>query len=201
MVFAIYAVVPGMVFLTANAQVPKKKQPESIITAEWLRNSSLASNSPEFGAYRVALEEGERAFPAYEVILADEKSNPILVQRICQFLAMQKADRTRFLPLLRKRLMDPFDYVRLWAIPVIGQIGTKDDLPILVAFLSSEHNGTVKMAASAVASIGGDAAMNALDIWLLCGGDRNDADLRKTVTIYRDELKGRLDKQKSEAKK
>ena len=52
-------------------------------------------------------------------------SSPRLVSEILLILATQKkGDRSRFLPLFRKRLTDPVDYVRYWAVAAVGEIGT-----------------------------------------------------------------------------
>ncbi len=176
---------------------PDKPAGQPEITPEWLRRSSLASNAPEFAAELTLSAAGERAYPAYEVILSDPASDPRLVMRILAIVSGQRrSDRSRFRPALRKRLTDPVDYVRYWAVAAVGQIGTRDDLPALAAFLSSDDRRTVKMAAAAIAHIGGEAALTALDVWLLTGRDRNDADLRKHVTELRDKLKQRLEKEK-----
>jgi HEAT repeat protein len=190
----------SLVLLAASVggQPPSKPPREPEVTPEWLRRSSLASDSPEGAALRYLYQAGERAFPACEVILADPTSNPRLVVQILTNLLEVKADRSRFLPVLRKRLTDPEPGVRLWTIALVGQVGTRDDLPPLVAFLACDHKMTVKMAASAVAHLGGEAALTALDVWLLTGHLREDQDIRQHVTKRRDELKERLDKQKKQ---
>jgi hypothetical protein len=53
------------------------------------------------------LDLGERAFPAYDVILADLKSKPAHVEAVCLILAEVEADRRRFVPLAVRRLTDP----------------------------------------------------------------------------------------------
>jgi HEAT repeat protein len=181
----------------ACGQPPDKPEGQPEITPEMLRRSSLTAKAPEGAELRYYYQAGERAYPAYEVILSDPASNPRLVYQILVNLATQdKADRSRFRPVLRKRLTDPESFVRYWAVAAVGQIGTRDDLPALAAFLASDDRQTVKMAAAAIAHIGGEAALTVLDVWLLTGRDRNDADLRKHVTERRDDLKQRLEKEK-----
>jgi hypothetical protein len=191
------------VLLSASVcgQPPDKPAVRPEITPEDLKRSSLASDAPEGAAIQFYFQAGERAYPAYEVILSDPKSDPRLVSQILTILATQdKADRSRFLPLLRKRLTDPESYVRYGAVEAVGQVGNKDDLPALAVFLASEDKWTVKMAASSVAKIGGEAAMTVLDVWLLSGHYRDDPDVRGVVTKRRDELKQRLEKAKKPGK-
>jgi hypothetical protein len=50
---------------------------------------------------------GERAFPAYDVILADPKSKPDHVEAVCGILTEVEADRRRFVPLAVLRVTAP----------------------------------------------------------------------------------------------
>jgi HEAT repeat protein len=167
-----------------------KKQPE--ISPESLRRSTLASDAPDASELRFFYGAGERAFAAYLVILEDPQSDPRLVVQICALLTQSKSDRSRFLPVIRKRLTDPEVEVRYWALFVVGLIGSGEDLTPIVAFLSSDHERTAKMAASAVARIGGEAGLLALDIWLLTTRERGDSDVRQHVRSCRDTLRKKL---------
>ena len=53
------------------------------------------------------LDLGERAFPAYDIILADPKSKPDHVGIVCGILTEVEADRRRFVPLAVRRITEP----------------------------------------------------------------------------------------------
>jgi hypothetical protein len=57
--------------------------------------------------YQSLFSLGERAFPAYEAILADPQSTPRDVVWVCVFLHECNLDRRRFAPAVVRRLSDP----------------------------------------------------------------------------------------------
>jgi HEAT repeat protein len=53
------------------------------------------------------LEVAERAFPAYEAILADRDSELLYVGQTCNFLSQIQTERRQFVPLALRRLTEP----------------------------------------------------------------------------------------------
>jgi HEAT repeat protein len=188
-----------LVAISVLGQPPEKAKDQPEISADWLRRSGLASNAPEWAELRYLERAGEKAYPAYETILKDPLSDSRLVGQLCIIIACQKGDRSRFLPMLRNRLTDLDLGVRLWTIVAIGQIGNREDLVPLAAFLSSDHDWTAKSAASAIVKIGGEPGLRALEIWLLTTRERGDSEVRQHIRSCRDSLKKKLDEAKKKS--
>lgn len=65
-----------------------------------------------------------------------------------------------------RRMTDPVANVRLAAVRQVAAVGTRADLPPVVALLSDEDATVRKAAADTIASLGGVPALIALDCWL-----------------------------------
>lgn len=154
---------------------------------------------------------GEKAFPAYERILADPKVGSFTVVRIFGILASvkMKGDRSQFLERAVAELASRDGLVRWSAVGLLAKIGSERDTPPIIALLSDEDFTTGIVAAAAVQAIGGPRDLVALDTWLRANSDKRYTPkyrkqyeiLREYVTKSRDELKQRLDKEKEKAKK
>src|SRR5437867_5896722 len=83
----------------------------------------------EFGqkSYGILVKMGPKAFPVYEAILADPKSDPDSVARIFVVLEHVDADRSRFVEPAVQRLTDPESQVRIFAVRCLGKIGSSRD--------------------------------------------------------------------------
>lgn len=155
---------------------------------------------PENYALRGLYAAGERAFGAYDAILSDPKSDPYVISGVLSMLMTLKHDRRRFLDLTRRRVIDPNARVRLFAVQLLGGIGTADDTTSLAAFLSDENKFTVQGAARSIAELGGQRDLAALDVWLVAGRGRDNADLRKFVSDCRDRLAKKVERDGKPAK-
>lgn len=138
-------------------------------------------------------EYGPAAFPAYEVILADPKSEPHEVSRVLSVLVNVKADRKRFVELAAAQAAHEKSRVRFQAVRLLQQIGTPAEGSVLVALLGDGDNGVAYGAAEALAATGGRREVAALDAWLKVGTTRrDDGDFLIHVKKCRDELDKRL---------
>lgn len=154
---------------------------------------------------------GDKAFPAYERILADPKVDNFEVVRIFGILASvnMKGDRSRFLERAVAELASHDGLVRWSAVGLLAKIGSERDTSPIIALLSDDDFTTGIVAAAAVQAIGGPRDLVALDTWLRANSDKRFTPeyrkqyeiLREHVTKARDELKQRLDKQKGKAPK
>jgi HEAT repeat protein len=150
-------------------------------------------------SYGVLVKMGPKAFPVYETILADPKSDPDSVTRIFSVLAAVDADRSRFVEPAVQRLADPEWGVRLSAVKCLAKIGSSRDGAPIVVLLADENPLVVFAAAKTLVAIGDRRTLAAMDVWLNSGVNRHDhADLRRHVAKCRDELKQRLDKEAKE---
>src|SRR5262249_19781688 len=145
-----------------------------------LGGCALVDTSREVTALR---QLGVRAFPAYEVVLADRRSHPNEVTQACRFIMEIQTDRRRFVPLAVRRLsaadgMISEDLeiaadergwaywrtrVRWGAVGLLGAIGDERDAAHLVPLLSEEESVLRYAAASALADLGGWPELEAMD--------------------------------------
>ena len=156
-------------------------------------------NGVEFKEDRQRLiEMGEKAFPAYEAILADQKATPEEVARVFGVLCYVQADRCRFLKHALSRLRDADWGVRLSAVHLLREIGNAANGPAVVALLSDRLE-VAYAAAKTLAIIGGPRELEVMDAWLRGPSQRGD-ELRQHVQKCRDALKERLAKVAKKAK-
>ena len=79
---------------------------------------------------------GDRAFPAYEAILADPKSDGRLVRRTFHFIAQVQADRRRFIPLVVRHLAPNTEVnPRIVESVIVNQIVYRSAVPEPATFL------------------------------------------------------------------
>jgi HEAT repeat protein len=154
-------------------------------------------SSEEFkNPFASLVKSGERAFPAFDAILADPMSEPAHVARVFAVLGHVKANRDRFVEPTVSRLADTDPRVRRCAVILLGQIGGPRDTPPVVALLSDKDRTVSYAAAKSLAAIGGSRDLTAIEVWLRAGNHRDDGELLGHVAKCRDELKQRLEKEK-----
>jgi HEAT repeat protein len=126
----------------------------------------------EFGrhSFKPLVGMGAKAFPVYEAILADPKSDPDSVARIFVVLEHVDADRGRFgEPAVRWLISSEWE-PRLSTVRCLGKIGSSQELAPVVALLADEHPEVV-VAARTLVAIGDQRALAAMDIWLNSGSN------------------------------
>lgn len=167
------------------------------------------------------LQLGERAFPIYEAILADPKSDDRQVFLTCKAIERVRVDRRQFIPLAVKRLTaEDAMYVpeeghqrhdvkvrlarrvydllneRAWArctvIRLISEIGDEREATVIAPFLTNGADSVRYAAARAVMIIGTHRELDALNACLKEVEPRRTADELKHVTECRDALAKRL---------
>jgi HEAT repeat protein len=134
---------------------------------------------------------GEAAFPGLAAIIADPKSDPMLVGGCLVVLTQMEGPRGRFVDLAVAKLSD--HGLRRTALVLLAQIGSSRDAPPIAVLLSDPDRAVVREAAAALAAIGDRRALVALDIWLMDGNHRDDGELLVIVGNHRDALQKRLD--------
>lgn len=156
----------------------------------------------EFKVQRsVLIKLGKKAFPAYEAILRDTKSDPIHLVCVLNVVSVVPEDRSRFVEPTVLRLADPHRGVRYNATMLLGKIGSSRDALPVVALLADQQIENVYAAANTLAAIGDYRTVTAMDVWLVSGNRFDDAHLLAHVKKCRDELKARLDKEKQQKEK
>ena len=143
---------------------------------------------------RYLIRMGEKAFPAYEAILSDPKSESYEVEGVFGVLVNVDADRRHFIKYAISRFMDTDYGVRWAAVGLLERIGSPAEASPVVALLSDVHTEVVYAAAKTLAAVGGPNEVVAIDVWLRGVSYREDRQLREHVQKRRDELKKRLDK-------
>jgi hypothetical protein len=143
---------------------------------------------------------GERAFPAFEAIISDPKSEPLHVSQALGNLCGIEGNRDRFRELAVRRLTDPDAGVRQYAAKLLGVIGGERDAAPIVALLADEKTEVSYAAAKALVAIGEGPTVVAMGVWLNSGNHREDRGLREHVAKCRDELRQRLEKAKPPTK-
>lgn len=167
--------------------VQDKKSP----TPEAVRR--LAAANSNWIARGTLREYGEKAFPAFEVILRDPKSTADEIGGVIGALNFIPANRRRFRPLVAPYLAHAEAGVRHTAVGLMVEIGTIEEGPILVALLSDENTVIGNQAATALAKTGGRTEVIAMDAWLRGGSaHRGNGDYLIHVKKCRDELEKRL---------
>lgn len=143
---------------------------------------------------------GRRAFPVYEAILSDPKSDPYTVERTFAILREVDADRSQFRDYAVQRLADPNWDLRTAALFLLEKIGGPRETPPIVAILSDKKPGVARGAATVLLAIGDERTVVAMDVWLNSDMRRDDPRgdewVRKHVAECRDKLKQRLEKEK-----
>ncbi len=146
------------------------------------------------------IQVGEKAFPTYEAILTDPKSESEEIAGVFWIINHVKSDRTRFRKYALERLADPHSYVRDYAVRALKSIGSSAEAPSVVPLLSDEEEYVATAAAETLAAIGGPDEVLAMDVWIRGHSHRNDRQFREHVQKCRDELKKRLDAKKTSKK-
>ncbi len=142
---------------------------------------------------RPLFEMGEAAFPIFESILKDPKSESMHVRRVMSLLASMKTDRRRFVEPAVARLLDADEGVRWRAVQLLGEIGSEHDTAPIVAMLSDKETVVHHAAAESLAKIGGKRDLVAMDAWLKTGsGEHRDLESMRHVKECRDKLEKRL---------
>ncbi len=153
-------------------------------------------------AWPKLLALGDRAFPAYLRILAAKDITAREVGRIFGIVVNVKADRSQFLEHAVAGLASSDDGLRRSSLHLIAGIGSSRDSAPIVALLSDKEWTVCIAAAKALAKIGDQRTLTAMNVWLNSSSprkDRNelfDKSFREDIAKYRDELKQRLEKEK-----
>jgi hypothetical protein len=144
-------------------------------------------------SYRFLLSYGAAAFPAYEAVLSDPKSNPREVAGVLCLLLHHPEPKGQFLPLAAPFLAHQDRGVRRSAALLVREIGTPAEGSTLVALLSDNDTFVAHLAAQALAKVGGPGEVFAMDAWLQTGtAHRGDTAIQDRVRTCRDELDARL---------
>jgi hypothetical protein len=130
-----------------------------------------------------------------ESVIADPKSHPRHTAIALTILSRYSGDRSRYREVVIRRVTDKHWMVRLSAATSIGEIGTSQDTPPLIALLSDEDTSVVYMSAKAIAKIGGRRDVVAFDAWLMGSAHKDAIGLRKDIKECRDALQKRLDEE------
>lgn len=139
---------------------------------------------------------GDKAFPAFETILADATAEPRLVAAVLLVVRDVKADRRRFIEPAVRALAHQSSNVRSKALQLLAQIGTAREAPPVVALLNEGDNeyatiGIAFNAARTLVAIGGPSELRAMDVWLV-GAANPRFPIRTFVKTQRDLLEKRL---------
>lgn len=159
--------------------------------------------------YATLVEMGEIAFPAFEAILTNPDVDPEEIQRIFVVLKSVKCDRSRFVEKAVERLGDSNARVRGSSVELLACIGSERDSQLLHILLSDGVTSIGYRAATTLATIGGNRDLTAFNVWLIIsdhkrftpGKQASHDSLREHVAKCRDELKARLDKEKTQKSK
>lgn len=200
-------VAPLALVLTSGQPPEKPPRPadrgEADPTPEQIRRM-LLDVEPNSTSRQTLVGMGRRAFPVYEAILSDPKSDPYRVERTFAILREVDADRGQFLEYTVQRLADPNWDVRTNALFLLERIGGPRETPPIVAMLSDKKPGVARGAATVLLAIGDQRTAVAMDIWLNSDMRRDDPRgdewVRKHVAECRDKLKQRLEKAKKPGK-
>ncbi len=147
------------------------------------------------------IEFGPRAFPAYEAIIADPKSESREIVLLFGAVGDIKADRKQFLDLAAARLNDSSSNVRRAALLLLNEIGSDRDTSPIVALLSDEDKLVRRTAAKTLSRIGGKRDLVAMDIWLKTGNYQGEVQHLQHVKDCRSALEKRLKADPNEMKK
>lgn len=146
----------------------------------------------EFDDRQDLIRMGDKAFPAFEIILNDPEAKVGEIIRILGLLSDVEADRSRFLEHAVRRTADPIPQIRSRAAKLLGKIGTIAEASPLVALLSDPDVVVVNFAATALAEIGGPRELVAMDVWLQGTTHIVHSSLYDKVKMRRTELVERL---------
>jgi hypothetical protein len=137
-------------------------------------------------------EMGEIAFPAYETILANPKSDPRIVRSAMEVLISMRVDR-RFVNLVVDRLADSSWVVRWKALVFLRVHGSEWDTAPVIALMSDKELDVRYEAATVLEKIGGKRDLIAMDAWLKTGSAlRDEKEFLSHVKDCRNKLEKRL---------
>lgn len=186
---AIVLAIAQIILLGIDLQSPKVKKPP---TTEEVRRLA-GKGGGEWLGQAILLRYGAAAFPAYEAILTDPKSESDEIAGVLIALASVGEVKGRFLSLVVPYLSHKDDAVRWPAVLLMKQIGTPEEGAILIALLSDENQFVRYAAAEALAATGGRRELTAMDAWLKTGAAFRDAHkYLQHVKECRDALEKRL---------
>ncbi len=183
--------------LTCGPAAPGHAQPPAAPpapTVEYVREI-LGTNADE--RWRDApklIALGAKAFPAYEVILADPKAHPTEIVRVFSVIGQINGDRSRFVEPAVQKLLSPSEIVRINAVILVGKIGSEREASPVVALLFDEDIVVVNFAAEVLSRIGGRRELLAMDAWLRAAQARKfGPEYLRVIRQHRDALQKRLD--------
>lgn len=112
------------------------------------------------------VKAGERAFDAYEQLLADSETDGTVIGHIYLVLTVVKGDRSRFRGFAVGHLGHPYEFAHRAALLILAEIGKQEDCGPIVALIWARNGALSGEAATTLAAIGGRGEMIAIDIWL-----------------------------------
>lgn len=180
--------------LLGGSGEPPRADPPAVSPAEVDGYRRLMSSFEYKEDYKTLVRMGTAAFPAFEVIVTDPKSDPLHVARAFGVLIAVDADRRRFIEPAVERLTDPDTSVRLGAAGLLCRVGSEADR-LLVLPLLDDHDVIVRTGvAKDLAAGGGKRTLRALDVWLWVAEVRDHVDPDHFVWVreQRDALAKRL---------
>jgi hypothetical protein len=149
-------------------------------------------NAFEDGFSELTLGE-KRVLAACEVMLTNPKDDAERAA-VLLMVSRRKGDRSRFVAPAVEALKHKDEGVRAGAATLLGKIGSPNEIPALRGLLSDPEEGVVQAVAPALAALGGQDDLNALDKWLDGPGreERYDFGTRDRVEKARCDLMMRL---------
>ncbi len=95
------------------------------------------------------------------------------------------------------KLVDPEPEIRMFALKLLGVIGTEQEIGPIIVMLSDEENEVSYAAAVALAAIGNERTVIAFDLWIKSPSNKAKVSKLKDMKQCREELRVRLDKEKA----
>lgn len=145
--------------------------PRPQLTPERVR---VLASSPEHLDHLWLVEYGAAAFPIYLAILTNTESDPEVVAGVISVLSEVDAPKGQFRELVIPYLSHKDDNVRYTSMFLMKQIGTREEASILIALLSDKHGLVRYEAAEALAVIGSQRELTAMDAWLMAATARRE---------------------------
>lgn len=140
------------------------------------------------------LLSAKRLIAAAEVMLANPECDEE-IEDAFSMISRAKGDRSRFIQPAVRALGHADLGVRLSAVGLLGEIGSRNEGPALVAMLSNELFCVAPAAVKSLAAIGGPNELIALDAWILRVGPDLSPGRLEVCKQQRDAFAARLVKE------
>jgi|GEM_PF-5073635 len=187
---------------------PQIQQPGDVLPTD--REVRDLINRDELYESKMKLKElvrhGEKLFPIYHRILNAKDVTRWDLCGVFDTLKHIKGDRSSFIEPALAALAHPHVSPRRAAMELLTKIGSVKDTVPIVALLSDKEYTIAIAAAKALSEMGDRRSLAAMNVWLNSSSDRKpdeeklQAEVRKYVIQYRDDLKARLAKEEAPKK-